>query len=227
MMKRSKKYLEVSKKIDSDKAYPIDKAIKLVKETNLSKFDGSVETHIKLGIDPKKSEQQVRGAITLPNGTGKTKIIAAFVAPDKEKEAKEAGADIIGGEDLIADIKKSGKIEFEVALASPDMMPKLAVIAKILGPRGLMPSPKNETITTNIKKTINELKQGKINFKNDDTANIHQIIGKVSFDEQKLIENYKAFMEALTKAKPSSAKGIYLKNISISSTMGPGVKVEI
>tara|TARA_Y100000310_G_scaffold336139_1_gene419932 strand:- start:24672 stop:25352 length:681 start_codon:yes stop_codon:yes gene_type:complete len=226
-MKRSKKYLEVSKKIDSDKAYPIDKAIKLVKETNLSKFDGSVETHIKLGIDPKKSEQQVRGAITLPNGTGKTKIIAAFVAPDKEKEAKEAGADIIGGEDLIADIKKSGKIEFEVALASPDMMPKLAVIAKILGPRGLMPSPKNETITTNIKKTINELKQGKINFKNDDTANIHQIIGKVSFDEQKLIENYKAFMEALTKAKPSSAKGIYLKNISISSTMGPGVKVEI
>ena len=226
-MKRSKKYQAASKKIDSDKTYTVDQAIKLVKTTNSSNFDASVEIHVRLGINPKKSEQQVRGTITLPNGTGKTKIIAAFVSPEKENEAKEARADIVGGEDLIGDIKKTGKIEFAVALASPDMMPKLAVIAKILGPRGLMPSPKNETITTNLEKTIAELKQGKINFKNDDTGNVHQIIGKVSFAEKKLVENYLAFIQALTKAKPSSTKGIFIKNISISSSMGPGVKVQI
>lgn len=225
-MPRSKKYKELSKKINKDKTYPIVEAIKLIKKTSQTKFDGSVEIHVRLGIDPKKGEQQVRGAVTLPQGTGKTKKIAAFVPADKEKEAKEAGADTVGGEDLVADIKKTSKLDFEIALATPDMMPKLAVIAKILGPKGLMPSPKNETITTNLKKTIEELRKGKINFKNDDTGNIHQVIGKVSFDEKQLIENYTSIINALKKARPSSVKGIYIKNISISSSMSPGIKVE-
>lgn len=226
-MKRSKRYQEAAKKINKDKAYSTTEAIKLVKETNLTKFDGSVEVHVRLGIDPKKSDQQVRGAVTLPHGTGKTKKIVAIVSPDKEKDAKEAGADIVGGEDLIADIKKTGKTDFDIILATPDMMPKLAAVAKILGPRGLMPSPKNDTITTNLKKTIEELKKGKINFKNDDTGNIHQVIGKVSFDQKQLLENYQTFVEAIKKAKPSSTKGNYLQNISLTSSMGPGVKVEI
>jgi len=218
-MKRSKKYQEVSKKIDKDKAYPIAQAIKLV--------DGSIEIHVRLGVDPKKGDQQVRGAVTLPHGTGKTKTITAIVSSEKEKEAKDAGADVVGSEELIADIKKSGKVETDIVLATPDMMPKLAVVARILGPKGLMPSPKNETITTNIKKTIAELKKGKINFKNDDTANVHQVLGKVSFDDSQLSQNYQAFMAAIVKAKPSSTKGVYIKNISISASMSPGVKVEI
>jgi len=226
-MSRSKRYQELAKKIDQNKIYPIAEAIKLVKETTSTKFDGSVELHVHLGTDPKKSEQQIRGAITLPHGTGKTKKIAAIVGPDKEKEAKEAGADIVGGEDLIEDIKKTSKVEAEIILATPDMMPKLAVIAKILGPKGLMPSPKNDTITTNLKKTIDELKKGKVNFKNDDTGNIHQIIGKVSFEAKQLQENYKIIINAIKKAKPSSAKGTYIENISISSSMGPGIKVEV
>jgi large subunit ribosomal protein L1 len=226
-MSRSKRYQELNKKIDKNKTYPIAEAIKLTKETATTKFDGSVEIHIRLGINVGKSEQQVRGAVTLPHGTGKTKKIAVFVSPAKEKEAQEAGADIIGGEELIDEIKKTGKIDFEVALASPEMMPKLAVIAKILGPKGLMPSPKNETITPDPKKTITELKKGKVNFKNDDTGNVHQIIGKVSFDQKQLSENYQTFIEALKKAKPSATKGTYIENISITSSMGPGIKVEI
>lgn len=226
-MKRSKRYQEAEKKINKDKAYSITEAVKLVKETNLAKFDGSVEIHIRLGIDSKKSDQQVRGALTLPHGTGKTKKITAIVSPDKEKDAKEAGADVVGGEDLIAEIKKTGKANFDVILATPDMMPKLAVVAKILGPRGLMPSPKNDTLTTNLKKTIEELKKGKINFKNDDTGNIHQVIGKVSFEPKQLTQNYQAFIDVLEKAKPSSTKGTFIQNISLTSSMGPGIKVEI
>nr|AQS29928.1 hypothetical protein [uncultured bacterium] len=227
IMSRSKRYQELSKKIDKAKSYPATEAIKLARETANTKFDASIEVHFKLGIDSKKGEQQVRGAITLPHGTGKTKRVAAFVGPDKEKEAKEAGADIVGGEELIKVIQKTGKIDFDVAVATPDMMPKIAPAAKILGPRGLMPSPKSETITTNLKKTIGELKKGKISFKNDDTGNIHQIIGKASFTENQLLENYQTFLEAIKKVKPSSAKGIYLQHISLSSSMGPGIKVEI
>ena len=226
-MKRSKRYKEVSKIIDKNKTYPIADAIKVVKETATTKFDSSIEAHVRLGIDPKKGEQQVRGAITLPHGTGKTKKIAAFVPEDKEKEAKEAGADIVGGEDLIAEIKKTSKIDFDIAVAVPEIMPKLAMIAKFLGPRGLMPSPKNETISTDLKKTIGELKKGKVSFKNDDTGNIHQVIGKASFEPKQLLENYQTFMKAIKKAKPASSKGTYLQNISITSTMGPSAKVEI
>ena len=225
MTKRSKRYQAAAGKIKLDQAYPIAEAIKLIKDTATTKFDGTVEAHFRLGIDTKKTDQQVRATVSLPHGTGKTKTIAAFVGSDKEKDAKAAGADIIGGEDLIQKIKSSGKIDFDIALATPDMMPKLAQIAKVLGPAGLMPSPKNETITTNLKKTITELKGGKVNFKTDNTGNIHQSIGKTSFSAEQLTANYKSLLEAITKAKPSGSKGVYLRNISLSSTMGPGVRV--
>lgn len=226
-MKRSKRYQEMTKKVEKNKVYPLAEAIKLAKETSTTKFDGSLEVHVRLGIDLKKTEQQVRGTIVLPFGTGKTKKIAAFVSPDKEKEAKEAGADLTGGQELIDQIKATGKVDFEIAVATPDMMPKMAVIAKILGPKGLMPSPKNETITTNLKKTISELKGGKVNFKSDDTGNIHQIIGKTSFKEKDLESNYQAFLEAVKKVKPATAKGSYLQSITIATTMGPGIKVQL
>ena len=224
-MARSKRYQEAVKKVDKNKSYSIEEAITLIKATSSTKFDSSVEVHIRLGIDPKKGEQQVRGTVSLPHGTGKTKRIAAFVPADKEKDATAAGADLVGGQELIDRIKQTGKIEFDVAVTLPEMMPKLAAIAKILGPRGLMPSPKNETITTNLKKTIAELEGGKVNFKNDGTGNIHQVIGKTSFSDQQLLANYQALLDTVRKGKPSSSKGVYLKNISLTTTMGPGVKV--
>jgi len=210
---------------DNEKAYSLDEAFKLVKENAKAKFDESLEVHIRLGIDPKKGEQQVRGTVVLPHGTGKSKKIAVFT--EKEKEAKDAGADIVGGEELIKKIKTKGVIDFDVAVATPDMMPKLAQIAKILGPKGLMPSPKNETVTTDIKKTVKELKGGKITFKNDETCNLHQLIGKISWDENKLKENLEALLAALNKVKPATAKGIFIKQVVLSSSMGPGVKVEL
>lgn len=227
IMPRSKRYQEISKIIDKNKTYSIQEAIALAKKTAKTKFDGSMEVHFRLGVDAKKSEQQVRGAITLPAGSGKTKKIVAFVPEGREQEAKEAGADVVGGQEMINEIKGSGKINFEVAVATPEMMPKLAVIAKILGPKGLMPSPKNETITKDLKKTITELKKGKINFKTDDTGNVHQIFGKVSFDEAKLLENFNALYAAIKRSKPPTSKGIFIQNISINATMGPGIKVSI
>lgn len=226
-MKRSKRYQAVAKKIDKNKAYELGEAVKLIKETATTKFDSSVEVHVKTGIDTGKSDQQIRGTITLPHGTGKTIRIAAFVGGGKEKEAKEAGADIVGEQNLIDEIKKTSKLDFDVAVATPDMMPKLAVIAKILGPRGLMPSPKNETITTNLKKTIDALKKGKVNFRSDSTGNVHLLIGKTSFTEQQLTENFTAFLEALKKTKPASAKGVFIQGISLASSMGPGLKVQL
>lgn len=226
-MSHSKRYQELLKKVEKNKSYPITEAIKLVRETAKTKFDSSVEVHFRLGINAKKGEQQVRSTVTLPYGTGKTKKIAAFVGADKENEATQAGADLVGGEDLISKIKQTSKVDFDIAVAGPEMMPKLAVIAKILGPKGLMPSPKNETITTNLKKTIGDLKRGKVNFKNDDTGNVHQIIGKVSFTDKQLLENYQTLLEGVRKAKPAAAKGVYIQNISLSSSMGPGIKVEI
>jgi large subunit ribosomal protein L1 len=200
--------------------------MKDVKAGAKAKFDESVEVHINLNIDPKKSDQQVRGLAELPNGTGKKIKIIAFTST-KKKEAEDAGADLVGGEELIDKIKTSGKVEADIALATPEMMPKLAMIAKILGPRGLMPNPKSQTVTEKIKETIESLQKGRADFKNDNTGNIHQIIGKVSFDEKKLEENFRAFIDALKKSRPEGAKGKFIKKIFLSSTMGKSVQVDV
>lgn len=207
----------------NNKIYILDKAIKLVKENAKAKFDESVEVHLRLGIDPKKGEQQMRAICVLPHGTGKTKKIAVFT--DQKKEAEDSGADMVGGKELIQKIKTTKVIDFDVAVASPEIMKDMAQIAKILGPKGLMPSPKNETVTKNISKTVKELKGGKIAFKNDETSNIHQMIGKISWNDEKLKENFEAFLNAVKKAKPAGVKGNYIKQIVLCSTMGPGVKV--
>ena len=212
---------------DKNLAYGAAEAIAIVRKLTKTKFDSSLEVHFRLGVNTQKSEQQVRGTIGLPHGTGKTVKIAAFVSPENEAAVKAAGADLVGSEDLINEIKKTEKTDFEVAIAEPALMKNLAVIAKILGTRGLMPSPKNDTVTTNPVKTVGELKKGKISFKNDDTGNIHAVIGKMSFDDAKLKENYEALLDAIRKAKPAAAKGTFLKNISLSSSMSAGVKVAI
>jgi large subunit ribosomal protein L1 len=225
--KVSKRFKELKKLVERTKVYSMDEAIALVKSTATTKFDSAIEVHFNLGIDPKKGEQQVRATVVLPHGSGKSKKIAAFVDADKAAEARSAGADLVGGQELIDEIKKSGKCDFEIAVATPDMMKNLAGIAKILGPKGLMPSPKNETITVNIKKTVEELKKGKIAFKNDATANLHQVIGKASFSPEQLKANLVAFLEALDKAKPESTKGTFVLNATITSTMGPGIRFAI
>jgi len=224
---RSKRYTEAKKKVDGKIAYAVADAIRLVKETANVKFDGTVEVHCKLGIDPKQSDQNVRGTLSLPHSVGNSTRVAAFVEADKEAEAKQAGADIIGGEELINEIVSKGKIDFDVAVATPSMMPKLAKAAKILGPKGLMPNPKTDTVNANIGKIVTEQKAGKLSFKNDDTSNIHVMIGKVSFDETKLLENFTTFIEAVRKLKPSSAKGIYFKTVVIKNVMGPAIRVAI
>ena len=213
--------------INKTKAYPIAEAIELVKKTAKTKFDASVEVHFRLGLDTQKGEQQVRLAVSLPHGTGKTIKVAAFVTPAKEQEVRAAGADYVGGEELINEIKKTEKTDFQVAVAEPGLMKNLAAIAKILGTRGLMPSPKNETVTPDPAKAVVELKKGKVSLKNDDTGNIHVAMGKVSFPPQSLIENFTVLLEAVRKAKPATSKGVYLKNISLSSTMGPGIKIAL
>ncbi len=212
---------------DRFKSYPIEEAIEIVRKLTKTKFDASLEVHFRLGINTKKGDQQVRGAVSLPNGTGKTVKVAAFVSPENEKAVKAAGADYVGSDELIAEIKKTEKTDFQVAVAEPAMMKNLAVIAKILGTRGLMPSPKNDTVTTNPVKAVEELKKGKISFKNDDTANVHTVIGKMSFDNKKLIENYNTLLEVIRKAKPAASKGTFIKNVSIASSMSAGVRVNL
>lgn len=224
---RGKRYEEAKKSIDPKKSYALAEAVDIIKNGPKEKFDAGVEVHLKLGIDPTKGEQLVRGTLVLPYGIGKTKKIAAFVEPALEKDAKDAGAEIVGGEDLIKEIKSSEKANFEIAVATPTMMPKLAQIAKILGPRGLMPNPKTETVNPNIKKIIEELKKGKINFKNDDGGNIHQLLGKVSYDKEKLLANLTAFIEAVRKAKPAASKGVYLQTVVLCTTMGPAIKLSV
>ncbi|MCK4592245.1 50S ribosomal protein L1 [Candidatus Parcubacteria bacterium] len=226
-MKRSKRYKSAREKVDKNKVYNIDEAIKLLIENANAKFDESVEVHFRTNIDSKQAEQLIRGSVVLPYGIGKEKKIAVFAEGEKAEEAKEAGADIIGGEDLVAKIKQAKQVDFDVSVATPDMMKKLAVIAKILGPKGLMPSPKTDTVTVEIKKTVEQLKKGKLNFKNDDSGNIHQLIGKVSFGDKKLRENIKSFIQAIKEARPSGAKGEFIKTITITSTMGAGIKVEL
>lgn len=223
-MTHGKRYAAAASLVDAKKIYTLAEAIDLIKKTGATKFDATVELHAKLGVDPKKGEQQVRGTVSLPHGTGKTKKVAAFVNPDKTKDAKEAGADFVGGEDLIDEIAKSEKIDFDVAVATPDMMPKLAKVAKILGPKGLMPNPKTDTVGTNVKKMVEDLKKGKVAFKNDDTANVHMAVGKISFSPEQLSENIAAAMDALKRVKPASSKGVYLPSATLSSTMGPGIR---
>lgn len=225
--KPSKRYLEVKKLVDKTKAYPIAEAIELAKQTSTVKFDSGLEVHVKLGINPKKTDQMVRSSVSLPHGTGKTiKVAVISTNGDQIKAAKAAGADIAGDQELINEIKE-GKINFDVLVATPEAMKLLAPIAKILGPKGLMPNPKDGTVSANAAEAVTNLKKGKISYKNDDSANIHVTVGKVSFDTDKLAENFKAFMDSLAKAKPSAAKGIFIKNVSLATTMGPGIKVSL
>lgn len=212
--------------VDAKKLYAPEEALELAKKTATTKFDGSVEVHINLGIDVKKGDQQVRSTIIFPHSIGKAKKVIAFVPADKEKDAKEAGAEIVGGEELIEELAKMGKIDFEVAVATPEMMPKLAKVAKILGPSGLMPNPKTDTVGANIKKLIEDVKKGKVAFKNDTTGNIHQSIGKSSMDAKNLLENFNVLLDAIKKNKPASAKGVYLNSVTLTTTMGPGIKVD-
>lgn len=224
---KSKKAVNFSEVYDKLKSYKPAEAISILKKINRTKFDPSVEVHIRLGINPKKSDQQVRGAVSLPHGTGKTIRVAAFVSPENEEACKKAGADLVGGDELVAQIKKTEKTDFEVAVAEPLMMKNLAVIAKILGTRGLMPSPKNDTVSPTPAKAVEELKKGKVSFKNDDTSNLHTVIGKLSFEDAKLLANFQALIDVLRKIKPSSAKGTYIKSVVICSSMSPSVKVEL
>jgi large subunit ribosomal protein L1 len=223
----SKRFKEAKKLVDPNKVYNREEAIDLAKKTSTVKFDASVEVHLRLGIDPTKGDQQIRSTIIFPHSIGQSKKVAAFVPTDKEKDAKEAGADLVGGEELIEEIKKTNKINFEVAVATPDMMPKLAKVAKVLGPKGLMPNPKTETVGPNVKKMVEELKKGKVTFRNDDTANVHQIIGKVSLENKQLLENLEALMEAINKAKPSGSKGTYIQSAILTTSMGPSIKFEV
>lgn len=227
--KKSKGEVKVKKTFDYEKgkAYTFNEAVELVKKFSKTKFDASLEVHFRLGIDPRKGDQQVRSAVSLPHGTGKTIRVAAFVSPENEDACKQAGADIAGGEDLINKIKETEKTDFDVAVADPGMMKSLAKIAKILGTRGLMPSPKNDTVSANPAKAVADLKKGKVSFKNDDTANLHVAIGRISFDNSKLKENFETIVDAVKKSKPATSKGVFVKNVVICSTMGPGIKVQL
>lgn len=222
--KHARKYREIASLVEREKEYTVEEAIDLAKKTTTTKFDSSVEIHVKLNIDVQNSEQQVRGSIVLPAGTGKTKKILAIVGSDKEAEAKSAGADFVGGEELIAKIEK-GWMDFEIVVATPDMMPKLGKIGKILGTKGLMPNPKVGTVTPNIKGIVEGIKKGMVEYRPDKTGIIHATIGKVSFSEKDLNANYAAFMDAITKAKPNGVKGTYIKGVALATTMGPGIKV--
>lgn len=227
-MKKGKKYIKAMELVEKHKAYTKEEAIDLVKKTSTSNFDGSVEIAVRLNVDTKKTDQQVRGALVLPNGTGKAKRVLVLTKNDSQaKAAKEAGAEFVGGEELIDKIAKENWLDFDVIIATPEMMPLLGKIGKLLGPRGLMPNPKTGTVTTDTKKAIEDVKKGRIEFRTDSYGNVHAIIGKVSFDSAKLVENLDAFMNVIIKSKPTTVKGQFIKNVSVSSTMGPGIKIDI
>lgn len=230
MAKRGKKYLEALKLIDKEKTYSLDEAIRKLKEVSKvlqRKFDETVEFIARLGVDPKYADQMVRGSVVLPHGLGRELKVLVIAQGEKLKEAEEAGADYVGGEELINKIANENWIDFDVVIATPDMMPKMAKLGKILGPRGLMPNPKVGTVTTDIKRAVTEAKKGRVEFKVDKTGNVHVPVGKISFDDQKLKENILAVLDALIKAKPSGAKGQYLKNAVIKTTMSPSVKLDL
>ncbi|MEJ0021134.1 MAG: 50S ribosomal protein L1 [Candidatus Doudnabacteria bacterium] len=215
------------KEVDASKSYPIAEAVALAKKTATTKFVGNIEVHVRLGIDPKKTDQTVRATVTLPHGTGKTKRIAAFVMPGKEKDATDAGAVVVGGEELIKKIKETEQLNFDIALAEPAMMPKLAAIAKLLGPRGLMPNPKSGTVAADIAKAIKEFATGKTEFKNDESGNVHMILGKSNFPDEQIVENLNTFMDALNQSKPAGLKKEFIMAVTVHATMGPGIKVKI
>lgn len=227
MKKQGKKYSEALKKIEKGKLYTKEDAVKLVKETSTSKFDATVEVAIRLNLDTKKSDQQLRGAIVLPNGTGKSKKVLVVAKGAKANEAKEANAEFVGEADILAKIEKENWFEFDTIIATPDMMAHLGKLGKILGPKGLMPNPKTGTVTMDIKKAVEEAHKGKVEYRTDSYGNIHGIIGKVSFDADKLVENLNIFVNTIIKVKPAAVKGTYIKGITITTTMGPSIKIDV
>lgn len=226
MANKSKRQQEIEKLVDRSTAYEASEAVSLAKQTAKANFDETVEAAFRLGVDPKKADQQIRGAMVLPHGTGKTQRVLVFAKGEKAKEAEEAGADYVGEQDLINQINQ-GWFEFDVVVATPDMMAEVGKLGRVLGPKGLMPNPKTGTVTFEIEKAVQEIKAGKVEYRVDKSANIHVPIGKSSFDEEKLKENFDALTEELLKVKPQATKGIYMKNAAVSSTMGPGIKVDI
>ena len=224
-MKRGKKYIEAAKLVEKQKLYDVKDAIDLVQKTSITKFDSMVEAHIRLGVDSRHADQQVRGAVVLPNGTGRSLRVLVFAKNEKAKEAEAAGADFVGAEELVAKIQTENWFDFDVAVATPDMMGVVGRIARVLGPKGLMPNPKSGTVTADLTKAIADIKAGKIEYRLDKTNIIHVPIGKVSFGTEKLAENFSTLISAVVKAKPAAAKGTYLRSITLASTMGPGVKV--
>jgi large subunit ribosomal protein L1 len=225
MSKKSKAYRAAAEKVDRSHLYSPLEAVKLAKETSSKNQDATVEVAIRLGVDPRKADQMVRGTVNLPNGTGKTARVAVFAVGDKAEEASAAGADIVGSDDLIEKIQ-GGFLDFDAAIATPDQMAKVGRVARILGPRGLMPNPKTGTVTVDIAKAVNDIKGGKINFRIDKQANLHLVIGKASFDEIKLVQNYGAALDEVLRAKPTASKGRYLKKVTVSTTTGPGIPVD-
>ncbi|MDN3956786.1 50S ribosomal protein L1 [Sporolactobacillus laevolacticus] len=224
MAKKGKKYQEQAKAVDRSKAYDIDEAVSLVKKIASAGFDESVDVAVRLGVDTRKNDQQVRGAVVLPNGTGKTQRVLVFAKGEKAKEAEAAGADYVGEAEYVEKIS-GGWFEFDVVVATPDMMAQVGRLGRVLGPKGLMPNPKTGTVTFDVDKAVKEIKAGKVEYRAQKDGNVHVPIGKVSFEDEKLVENFKVLIDTLVKVKPAAAKGTYLKNIAISSTMGPGVKI--
>ena len=224
MAKKSKRYQEAAKLIEKGKAYSVEEAVELVKKTSTVKFDAAVDVAFKLGVDPRQANQQLRGALVLPHGTGKTKKVLVVTEGAKAQEAKDAGADVVGGKEILEDIKK-GWLDFEVMIATPDMMAELGKLGRILGPKGLMPNPKTGTVTMDVAKAVKETKAGKVTYRTDKEGNVHMTIGRVSFDDAQLVENFNAVYDLLVKIKPSTSKGVYMKNIVVSSTIGPSIKI--
>lgn len=221
----SKRFAEAKKSVDSSKLYEVKEGFELATGLSKTNFDETLELHLKLGVDGRNADQQVRGVVVLPNGTGKSVKVLVIARGEKATEAENAGADFVGGEEIVARIQNENWLDFDVCITTPDMMGIIGKVAKILGPKGLMPNPKSGTITTNVAKAISDVKKGKVEYRLDKFNNIHVVIGKVSFGIEKLIENYETLMSAIIKAKPASAKGQYIKNVSICTTMGPGIKL--
>jgi len=224
MAKRGKKYQEALNQVDRYSKYEPEEAVRMVKDLSNRSFDETVELAVRLGVNPKHADQQVRGSVVLPHGTGKTVRVVVFAKGEKVKEAEEAGADYVGSDELVAKVQE-GWLDFDVAVATPDMMSSVGKLGKVLGPRGMMPNPKSGTVTFEIEKAISDIKAGKVEYRTDKAGNVHVPLGKISFDQEKLVENFNTVMDVLVKARPSAAKGQYIRNVTVSSTMGPGVKV--